>query len=71
MNSECVAGIKISFPEENASYPLVSFPCVEPSEGFDCHTFMFKPLSSIKGFQIERMELPNNVRLIRNFSLLV
>ncbi|CAD8173942.1 unnamed protein product [Paramecium octaurelia] len=72
VNSECIAGIKISFPEEQSSFRLIEFPCIEPQEGgYDCHTYQFKPLSNIKGCQVELVQMTPSRRFIKNFILLV
>ncbi|CAD8065945.1 unnamed protein product [Paramecium sonneborni] len=72
VNSECVAGIKITFPEEQSSFRLIQFPCIEPQEGgYDCHTYQFKPLSNIKGCQVELIQMTPSKRFIKNFIFLV
>ncbi|KAM3133818.1 hypothetical protein pb186bvf_014081 [Paramecium bursaria] len=70
VNSEVVAGIKISFPQERLSFPLITFPCIEPQEGhYDCHTFTFRPISNILGIEIEKYE-QMGISLIKNFIFL-
>lgn len=72
VNSECVAGVKISFPLEQSSLPLIEFPCITPQSGtYDCHSFWFRPLKNIKGFQLEKVFIQPQYRFIKNFVLLV